>query len=147
MKNLYNIRVYGILINAADEILVTDEFRMGMNMTKFPGGGLEAGEGLIDALKREWQEELAVEIEIQAHFYTTDNYIKSAFNNLQLLSIYYLVQLKEKVEIPVVERPFTFASRIDGAQCFRWIRRSKLAEKDFTFPIDKKVALMLKTIK
>jgi hypothetical protein len=42
----FNIRVYGLLINKQQEVLVTDEYRIGMYMTKFPGGGLEYGEGL-----------------------------------------------------------------------------------------------------
>ena len=41
----FNIRVYGLLINDRNEILVSDEFRMGVFMTKFPGGGLKFGEG------------------------------------------------------------------------------------------------------
>lgn len=43
-----------------------------MPMLKFPGGGLEWGEGIADALKREFKEELNAEIEIVRHFYTTD---------------------------------------------------------------------------
>ena len=51
--NLFNIRVYGILINDKKQVLVSDEFIRGSYYTKFPGGGLEYGEGLIEALKRE----------------------------------------------------------------------------------------------
>ena len=47
----FNIRVYGFLIDEGC-ILVTDEFRLGIFMTKFPGGGLIYGEGMIDCLKR-----------------------------------------------------------------------------------------------
>lgn len=35
----FNIRVYGILINKQNEVFVTDEYRMGLTFTKFPGGG------------------------------------------------------------------------------------------------------------
>ena len=43
-------RAYGILINEAQEVLVSDEFRFGRYFRKFPGGGVEKGEGIIDAL-------------------------------------------------------------------------------------------------
>ena len=43
----FNIRVYGFLIDER-KILVSDEFRLGMFMTKFPGAGLIYGEGLTE---------------------------------------------------------------------------------------------------
>ena len=48
-----SIRVYGILINGNKQLLVSDEFIRGGYYTKFPGGGLEFGEGTRDCLKRE----------------------------------------------------------------------------------------------
>ena len=51
----FNIRVYGILLNDRNEVLVSDECRNGYSFTKFPGGGLEFGEGLVDGLKREFE--------------------------------------------------------------------------------------------
>ncbi len=43
---IFNIRVYALLINEKNEVLITDEFRFGKEMTKFPGGGLGAKEPL-----------------------------------------------------------------------------------------------------
>jgi 8-oxo-dGTP diphosphatase len=143
MEKKYNIRVYGILKNDKNEVLVTDEYRMGLYMTKFPGGGLESGEGLIECLQREWKEELNVEILVDRHFYTTDFYVKSAFNDSQILSIYYLVKLKTDIQIPTASKTFDF-EKIEGAQTFRWIALTDINESMFLFPIDKKVALLLK---
>ena len=53
----FNLRVYGILINEQNQLLVSDEYIRGMKITKFPGGGLEFGEGTRDCLKREFLEE------------------------------------------------------------------------------------------
>src|SRR5471030_407899 len=88
----FNVRVYGLLINDKDEILLSDEQEYGMQFSKFPGGGLEYGEGLIEGLKREFVEECNVEIEVTEHFYTTDFFVKSAFNDSQIISVYYLVK-------------------------------------------------------
>jgi len=144
MEKRFNIRVYGLLINERSEVMVTDELRMGMQMTKFPGGGLHHGEGTIDCVKREFTEELNIEIEIVKHFYTTDHFQASAFNaNDQLISIYYLVKTIEPLAIKTANK-FEFPENKDGAQLFRWIKLNEIGENDFTFPIDKKVAELLK---
>ena len=70
----YIIRVYAIIMNENNELLISDEYQLNMRMTKFPGGGLEFGEGTIDCMKREAIEEFGQEIEILEHYYTTDNF-------------------------------------------------------------------------
>lgn len=67
-KNPFIIRVYALIINQQNEILLSDEFQMGMRMTKFPGGGLKYGEGTIECLHREALEEFGQDIEITGHF-------------------------------------------------------------------------------
>nr|MCU0376467.1 NUDIX domain-containing protein [Chitinophagaceae bacterium] len=61
---MFNVRVYGILINEQGELLVADEKIRGGYYTKFPGGGLEFGEGTRDCLVREFQEELGLKVEV-----------------------------------------------------------------------------------
>lgn len=139
----FNIRVYGILINDRNEVLLTDEFRFGKEITKFPGGGLIKGEGTIDCLKREFMEECSMHVEVKAHFYTTDFYQRSAFDDTQVISIYYLIEGKEPVCLETRER-MDFSERRDGAQLFRWQALAGLEPEDLTFPIDSKVAGMLK---
>jgi ADP-ribose pyrophosphatase YjhB (NUDIX family) len=148
MKGKFIIRVYGLAINKKDEVLLTDEFQLGIKMTKFPGGGLEYGEGLIDGLKREFREECnGQEITEIRHFYTTDFYQKAQFfENTQLLSIYYFVELKNPVQFKISELPFDFKENINGNQSFRWVKIKTLNVDDFTFPIDKFVAGKLKQL-
>ena len=143
---VFNIRVYGILINEKKDVLVTDEFRFGQQMTKFPGGGLNWGEGTIDCLKREFREELGCEIEVIRHFYTTDFFQPSAFHtDHQLISIYYLVKNIGLIE-KKISRKKTELGKTEGAQTFRWIPVAQLISEEFTFPIDKKVVLMLSPV-
>lgn len=142
--NRFNIRVYGFLIDDGS-ILVTDEFRLGIFMTKFPGGGLQFGEGTLDCLKREFAEELDIEIEVLSHYYTTEFYQPTTLlpSEMQLFNVYYLVAAR---------KPYSFKTTtlkndipaIDGAQCFRWIRISELSAEEFTFPIDKFIIGKLK---
>ena len=35
----FNVRVYGLLINDDNEVLLSDEREFGMDFIKFPGGG------------------------------------------------------------------------------------------------------------
>src|SRR5581483_3511227 len=90
MDKRFNIRVYGIWIQE-NKILVNEELIRGNKIVKFPGGGLHWGEGIKDCLIREWNEELSLNIEVLGHFYTTDFFQPSAFDDSQVISIYYLV--------------------------------------------------------
>lgn len=139
----FNVRVYGLLINENQEILVSDEQEYGMRFTKFPGGGLEYGEGIVDGLKREFIEECNLDIDIINHFYTTDFFVKSAFNESQIISIYYVVQNKAPLNLVTKTVPFDFEEDVEPLQTFRWIKLSEIKDSDFTFPIDQHVAKLL----
>lgn len=139
----FNIRVYGLLLNADNEILVTDEERFNMRFTKFPGGGLEWGEGTKDCLAREWREELNQQIIVGEHFYTTDFFQPSAFSaDQQLISIYYFVTSAEELKIRISHTPFDFnkPNRNGEKLSFRWLQLKTLSANSLTFPVDKIVA-------
>lgn len=138
----FNIRIYGILINELNQILVSDEFRNGFSFTKFPGGGLEFGEGFKHALKREFQEELNIEVEVDELIYFNEFYQASAFNPKdQIHSFYYRVNFADwkLIEADQHEVPLT-----REGEKHRWIDLSELNSDDFTFPIDKIVANHIK---
>ena len=146
--NLFIIRVYGLYINEKQRLLVSDEYVFGQNMTKFPGGGLEYGEGLKDCLKREFLEETGYEFEILDHFYTTDFFVASAFhNNRQIISVYYFVKPVGTIELITNETVMVFSGQKEREQSFRWIDLASLKEEDFSFPIDKHVAGILNNLK
>ncbi len=139
----FNVRVYGLLFNAGNEILISDEQEYGMRFTKFPGGGLEHGEGLIEGLKREFMEECNVEIEVLEHFYTTDFYVKSAFNDSQVISVYYTVKNTGPLNLMIKTRVFDFDGEGDILQSFRWVKLTDINPDDFIFQTDKRVAQLL----
>jgi len=142
---LFNLRVYGIFINPDQELLITDEFRLGMFMTKFPGGGLQFGEGTIDCLKREFKEELNLEITNIRHFYTTDFFQPTIGLNeqMQLINIYYTIDIPDWKSIKTTHKSFDFPDINEGDQGFRWIKFTELTPEIFTFPIDQKVAKII----
>jgi 8-oxo-dGTP pyrophosphatase MutT (NUDIX family) len=143
--NRFNIRIYGLLTDHG-RILLTDEFRLGIFMTKFPGGGLNFGEGPVDCLKREFLEELDTEILEYEHYYTTEFFQPTTLlpSEFQLINVYYLVKVKKPYRFRTTEKKYDFPEVADGAQCFRWVRIEELSEEEFTFPIDK---YLLKKIK
>lgn len=141
----FTIRVYALILNGKNEVLLSDEFRLGMRMTKFPGGGLQFGEGTLNCLKREAMEEFGQEIEITSHFYTTDFFQRAIFfEDHQLISIYYLAGFVDPIRFKISDRLFDFEQDIEGNQSFRWRKLNELQKEEITFPVDKKVALMLK---
>jgi 8-oxo-dGTP diphosphatase len=136
---LFNVRVYGILLNSNNEVLISDERTENVSFTKFPGGGLEYGEGLIEALKREYLEETGMEVEVTKHIYTTDFYEKSSFNESQIISIYYQVEQKNDIVLNIRTKSFDFTEKsLEGKlQAFRLIPLNELKENDLTFKTDR----------
>jgi 8-oxo-dGTP diphosphatase len=129
----FNIRVYGIWLHEG-RVLINEELIRGQKVIKFPGGGLELGEGTIDGLKREWKEELGIDIQVIKHFYTTDFFQQSAFDDSQVISIYYLIQ---------GDNPnAAMTNHVDGEKTY-WINCRELSPETFTLPIDKIVGEML----
>jgi len=147
VENIRNfvVRVYGLIINDKKEVLLTDEFQLGMKMTKFPGGGLEFGEGPVDCIKREAYEEFGQEVKVIDHFYTTEFFQKALFyKNHQLISIYYILEFKDRIRFKISDKSFDFPELKEGNQSFRWKAIKNLIEDDVSFPIDKVVVRLLK---
>lgn len=144
-KNGFVVRVYGLYVDPIKGLLVSDEHVYDRDVTKFPGGGLEFGEGPIDCLIREMKEEMGMLFEVLEHYYTTDFFVASVFNeNIQVLSIYYLMKPVGELQVTLASTPFEFEKKINGAQRFRFIPIKEIEEDSLTLIIDRKVALMLK---
>ena len=149
---ILNIRVYGILINKARQVLVSDELVRGMQITKFPGGGLEPGEGTRDCLRREFMEEMNLETEIGQHIYTTDFYQQSVFNpDHQIISIYYYVSASAPITVAIRTKLFDFDEQQMKAyeatgetETFRFVNWEDFSDASVTLPIDKLVAKIVK---
>ena len=133
----FNIRVYALII-FKNNILLSRELIQNKLIYKFPGGGVELGEGFVDALQREAKEEMGQHLNHITHFYTTDFFQRSSFDSSeQLISIYFKASLSKhlnnRLKIPVKDQPV-----------FEWKRLVDLDEENLHFPIDKKVLNMIK---
>jgi len=151
---MFNIRVYGILITEENKVLVSDELIRGNYYTKFPGGGLEFGEGTRDCLAREFMEEMSLKVSVEEHLYTTDFFQMSAFNpEHQIVSIYYRVKPLEEIKAPLREIPFAFDENqmavyhaTGETETFRLIPMQEFDALAVHLPIDKVVAELVKSI-
>ena len=133
----FNIRVYALII-FKNKILLSRELIQNKLIYKFPGGGVELGEGFVDALQREAKEEMGQHLNHITHFYTTDFFQRSSFDSSeQLISVYFKASLSQhlnnRLKIPVKDQPV-----------FEWKTLVDLNEEDLHFPIDKKVLNMIK---
>ncbi len=152
MISMFNIRVYGILINEDRQVLVSDEFIRGAYITKFPGGGLEFGEGTRACLEREFMEEMHLKVKVADHIYTTDFYQQSAFNTAhQIISIYYFAEALEEITVPLRTKTFDFDEQqlkmyeeTGETETFRFINWEDFSDEAVSLPIDKVVAKLIK---
>jgi 8-oxo-dGTP pyrophosphatase MutT (NUDIX family) len=139
----FNLRVYALIVNDKNEVLLSDEYRFGMFFTKFPGGGVEFGEGILDALHREMQEELNLKIDEATPFYFNDFLQQSAFqSNHQIVSFYYKVKCDFN-GFPMQEYTIPFT---EEGEKQRWHNINLLEIDQLTFPIDKVVLQKLKNL-
>lgn len=136
--NRFNIRVYGLLINDKNEILLVHEKIGEFEMIKFPGGGLEFGEGTKECIIREFKEETNLDVEVAEHFYTTDFFQQSAFHPTdQIVSIYYKVKsIQDSSTISLNEFELNIGNRIERLRFF-WINLKDFKQEMLTLPIDK----------
>ncbi len=132
----FNIRIYGLWVEQG-RVWVNEERIYDRHILKFPGGGLEYGEGTIDCLKREWMEEFGVAIEVLGHFYTTDFFQPSFFDDSQVVSIYYLVKPLDSLSVLVNKLPQDRG---------RWLDIADIDQDTFPLPIDAHVGDMLQLV-
>ena len=145
---MFTIRVYGLLITDENKVLVSDEFIRGNYYTKFPGGGLEFGEGTRECLAREFMEEMNLKVKVGDHLYTTDFFQISAFDNThQIVSIYYWVHPLEELKVPLRDKHFDFDEsqmavyhETGETETFRMINLNEFGPHSVSLPIDKVVA-------
>ncbi len=123
----FNLRVYGLWVYK-DALLLLKENYAGRTLEKFPGGGVEPGEGLKDTLIREFKEELNLEISEIEHFYTQDFFVPSIFkDNEQIQTFYYFVQ---------VNNPESLQIKVEGIERLVWLPKTDWANYKAQLPVD-----------
>ena len=148
----FNVRVYGILLNEHKQVLVSDEYIRGEYYTKFPGGGLEFGEGTRECLQREFKEEMNLDVSIEDHIYTTDIFQMSAFTpEHQIIAIYYFAKALQPITVPIRTTAFDFDEQqlqlyeqTKQIETFRFIDWKNFTADAITLPIDKIVTSLLR---
>lgn len=133
----FNVRVYALLEHKGKLLVIHEPFQ-GKLIYKFPGGGLEFGEGTRDCLKREFKDELYLDVVIGPHFYTQDFFVRNAFDPTeQVLLIYYKVTITDKalVKLKVLDADINE---------LLWIKPTDLNAEKFTLDADKVVVELYK---
>ena len=149
VPNKFSIRVYGILFNRQQEVLVAHEQIENTAFTKFPGGGLEFGEGLHDCIIREFKEETGVAVEVLSHIYTSELFIQNSFDaHEQIIGVYYLLapvnhdDLK-KISTEPKQHPFR---NTHNTIRLRWVHYKVLSDKILTFSMDRSALEALRKV-
>ena len=139
----FNIRVYGLLIDNARVLLIDEEVR-GRHLTKFPGGGLELGEGPAECIVREFAEETGIDVRVSGHIYTTDFFQRSAFRpEEQIISIYYRLEAIGPIPDGDLPIPFDRHEPHENILGLRWVALSEIKPEDVSLPIDRHVVTQI----
>jgi 8-oxo-dGTP diphosphatase len=100
MNNSIRIRVAGIALNKKNEVLLVNHQKHGRSYWLFPGGGVEYGETLAQALKREFKEELSSsKLEVKNLVFLNETIYPR--NERHILNLYFRVKLGKGFKIKV----------------------------------------------
>lgn len=122
----FNIRVYALCI-VNNELLTLKEPFAGNMVVKLPGGGLEFGEETADCLKREFKEELNLELTVNDAFYIQEDFVPSlAKDGKQLLTLFFFATIKDLHNLEIIDK---------NIQEVNWIPLK--ANNPFTLPVDR----------
>jgi len=123
-------------VSPEDRVLISDEWIGGRRCTKWPGGGLEFGEGPRDCAPREALEELGQAIELGPLVHATGGCVRSQWKpEEQVLCYYYLAHLQGPAAFRMATEPFDFEG--DAVQSFRWEKAGDLNPEAFSFGTDR----------
>lgn len=132
---LFNVRVYALIVKN-NRLLISEEQHGGVFLRKFPGGGLQFGEGILQALHRELKEELNADVESASMLCVTEDFVVSFLNNKQqVIGVHYLVELKQDYS-----DEFLNNNRVElenGFIHFKWKLIDSMNADDFSSPVDK----------
>tara|TARA_B100001059_G_scaffold60093_3_gene55625 strand:- start:20997 stop:21449 length:453 start_codon:yes stop_codon:yes gene_type:complete len=135
-------RVYGFLINNSKQVLVSAERFNGIPLIKFPGGGVEWGEGLQEALIREFKEELKISIGVKENIYFNDFPVESVIDKrYQVQAFFYHVEPLEPMRFSTV---LSLKPPEKNTENFIWVDLKNLNEELFTYEIEKEAVKALR---
>lgn len=142
--NRFNIRVYGVLLNENNELLLSKESYKKKLFTKFPGGGLCLGESLPNGLMREFEEECDLTVSVIKLLYVTDTLVPSAFDDSQVIGVYYLVEAKSN-DLKEI-RMSNVDVENNSTQSFFWFNWKNMPDDKLDFPMDQQAWTAIKPI-
>ena len=144
----FNVRTYAVIFDASGEkVLLSREDLPGGRKVKFPGGGVEFGEGIRDALDREIAEELGTGAQLTdvQPLYTTDFFVRSAFRpEDQILSVYFSARFADPKSDERFHHRFGTPAGCEAGLAFKWRKVQDLNLADLHFPIDRHILPLIR---
>lgn len=135
----FNARCYALIRSNQNRVLVMMERWQGVDLNKFPGGGLELGEGLLECIYREIDEEFQESEHLSyRHLFTPTECFASRFKpNEQLLLNYFTSQALAKEEL------WKLIPRDKNLLGMKWLELKAENAEWFTLESDRKAFLTL----
>lgn len=127
----FGVRVAGIIFNH-DMTKVFMQRQGDHDFYMFPGGRLEIHEEAKTAIKRELEEELGIEEEIELK-YTTESFINFPNLHYHEIGFYFITKIdEEKYDFNDNIEYDSLDEEKDGKSKFRWIEIKKLCDFEIT---------------
>jgi A/G-specific adenine glycosylase len=107
----------GVVRNGAGEVLIDQRLHEGLlgGLWEFPGGKQEPGELIVETIRRELEEELAIEVEVGAELIVVEH----AYSHKRLRFVVHLCTWLSGEPQPL------------ASQQVRWVRPDRLGEYPF----------------
>ncbi|WP_129690569.1 NUDIX hydrolase [Gottfriedia acidiceleris] len=121
-NKVFNLRVAGIWIENGHVLI----HRLASDtIWSLPGGRIKINEESHLSLKREFNEELGIEVEINQMMWTVENFFSYKGNDIHEVGLYYKIKSENKLSNSMNE---LFYGKEDNRLIFKWVSLENLEE-------------------
>jgi ADP-ribose pyrophosphatase YjhB (NUDIX family) len=112
------VRVAGILTNKKNELLLVNHKKNGRSYWLLPGGGVEHGESFHEALKREFMEELSMELDKIGDLFLVHDTVYPG-KERHIVNLYFTVTAKKDAILKVNPEEVLSGAKFVSAKDFK----------------------------
>jgi mutator protein MutT len=138
----FRIKNYNQMRNRATAVIIKDNkillikrIKNGSEYFIFPGGGVEEGETVEQALKREVKEELSLDINTWKHLYDIEVNVPPVFTG-DMHQKYFIFIIDKYQGIPEIGGPEKDRISEDNQYFIEWMSIGDLKNKDNIYPVE-----------
>lgn len=124
------------IIKNGDKFLLFHRIKPGHDYFIFPGGGVEEGETIEEALKREVKEELNISVGNFKKLFVVDNIYAPAWATIHpgQKQVYYFYMVEDYIGTPELSGPEKLQANDQNEYIFAWLSLDEISQLDNVVP-------------